>query len=156
MKMRFGNNINGVTLMELLVAIPMFAVVTLSIVYTLFAHSQLSVTQIARFKVQMAANNLLTMVKASAISEETPALKIIAGQTLSDQTEFVSQSGSVVSSLKSDSPLHPDVGGTKINVNARWEVSDSTFDTGPEPVFIIETYAPDFQVGCQIKTYFVH
>ncbi|HOI91528.1 MAG TPA: type II secretion system protein [Candidatus Rifleibacterium sp.] len=131
------NSRKGITLMELLVAIPMLAIIALSISYTLGSSSRLTATQIARVKCQIAASNLLTLIKAASgtASLDTFAVHVDGGE------------------LKKTSVAHPD-GSIRLTADAAiLPNTDSAHGTMPN-VFRIRVYAPAFDMRSEIKTYF--
>ncbi|NCB39045.1 MAG: hypothetical protein EOM80_09765 [Erysipelotrichia bacterium] len=133
-----GHN-RGITLMELLVAIPMLAIVAMSVTYALASSSRLTATQIARVKCQVAAGNLLTLIKAKTASK-IPAL-----------TTFAEHVNSGI--LKTSSVAHPD-GGLLLRATAEsLDNTDGAHGT-ISPVFRIRVEAPAFDVRAEIKTYF--
>ncbi len=123
--------------MELLVAIPMLAIVGLAISYSLGSSSRLTATQIARVKCQVAAGNILTLIKAasSTASLTTFAANVTGGE------------------LNKTSAAHPD-GNLKLNAVA--EVLENTDGTHGSiaPLLRIRVTAPAFDVRSEIKTYF--
>lgn len=128
---------SGVTLMELLVAVPMFALVALALTYSLGSSSRLTGTQIARVKCQVAATNLLTLIKAasSTASLDTFAVHVAGGE------------------LKKTSVAHPD---GSLGLTAQAEILDNTDGAHGTiaPVFRIIVACPAFDVRSEIKTYF--
>lgn len=128
----------GVTLFELIVALPMLALVGLAISFALASSSRATGTQIARVKCQVAASNLLTLIKAAS---DTPSLDTVAAHLQAGQ-------------LSKTSVAHPD-GGIRLNVQADiLPNGDGTHGT-IEDMFRIRVTAPDFfDIGSEIKTYF--
>ncbi|MDD3376313.1 MAG: prepilin-type N-terminal cleavage/methylation domain-containing protein [Candidatus Riflebacteria bacterium] len=61
---------SGVTLMELLVAIPIFAFVALGVAYLLSSASMGSVVNRDLLKCQIAVNNLITYIEAMGVAKE--------------------------------------------------------------------------------------
>ncbi len=61
---------SGVTLMELLVAIPMFAFVALGAAYMLSSSSVASVVNRDLLKCQIAVNNLITYIEAKGVAKD--------------------------------------------------------------------------------------
>lgn len=133
------NKRNGVTLMELLVAIPMLALVAVSVAYSLGSSSRLTATQIARVKCQVAATNLLTLIKSASAtaSLDTFAVHVESGE------------------LKKTSVAHPD-GSIKLTADAeKLPNGDAAHGTIPN-ILRLRVYAPDFDVRSEIKTYFAN
>lgn len=134
--MKTGLN-SGITLMELLVAIPMLAVIGLAIAYSLGSTSRLTETQIARVKCEVAAGNLLTLIKAAS---ETAALTTLADHVSGGE-------------LNKTSVAHPD-GSLKLNAAGEFlPNTDSVYGT-IKPVFRLRVSAPAFDVRSEIMTYF--
>jgi len=130
---------NGITLMELLVAIPMLALVAVAVAYSLGSSSRLTATQIARVKCQVAASNLLTLIKAANSPE------------VSWQTTFAQHVEN--DELKKTSVAHPD-GSLRLTAFAeKLENDDLAHGTMPN-VFRLRVYAPAFDMRSEIKTYF--
>lgn len=61
---------SGVTLMELLVAIPIFAFVALGVAYLLSSASMGSVVNRDLLKCQIAVNNLITYIEAKGVAKD--------------------------------------------------------------------------------------
>ncbi len=127
----------GVTLIELVVAIPMLAIIGLSIAYSLGSSSRLTDTQIARMKCQVAAVNLMTLIKAAS---ETAALDTFAVHVADGV-------------LGKASVAHPD-GSLNLNAAAEFLANDDFAHGTIKPVFRLRVLAPDFGVRSEIKTYF--
>lgn len=131
------NKRNGVTLMELLVAIPMLALVAVSVAYTLGSSSRFTATQIARVKCQVAATNLLTLIKAasSTASLDTFAAHVEGGE------------------LKKTSIAHPD-GNIRITADAEILPNTDLVHGTIDNIFRLRVYAPAFDMRSEVKTYF--
>lgn len=115
---------SGLTLMELLVAIPMLAVVGVAIAYSLGSSSRLTATQIARVKCQVAASNLMTLMRAAGGSS------IFAAHVTGGN-------------LDKNSIAHPD---NSINLRVTEEAipnSDNAFGT-IQDLYRLKVEAPDF------------
>lgn len=123
--------------MELLVAIPMLALVAVAVAYSLGSSSRLTATQIARVKCQVAASNLLTLIKAasSTASLDTFAAHVEGGE------------------LKKTSVAHPD-GSLRLTADAAVLPNDDLAHGTMPNVFRIEVKAPAFDMRSEIKTYF--
>lgn len=73
--MKTNKKTKGFTLMELMVAIPMLAFVFLSMAYILASTGNFTSVEIAKFKTQTAANNILMLIKAKGFSNLDATLK---------------------------------------------------------------------------------
>ncbi len=131
------NKRNGITLMELLVAIPMLALVAVSVAYSLGSSSRLTATQIARVKCQVAATNLLTLIKAASgtASLDTFAAHVEGGE------------------LKKTSVAHPD-GSIKLTADAEILPNTDHEHGTIIDVLRLRVYAPAFDMRSEVKTYF--
>lgn len=143
-----NNKRNGITLMELLVAIPMLALVAVSVTYSLGSSSRFTGTQIARVKCQVAATNLLTLIKAAS---GTASL-----DTFEEYLSGVSSVNGVVSGeLKKNTIAHPD-GGINLEAEAEILANDDLAHGTIDNILRLRVYAPDFDMRSEIKTYFAH
>ena len=123
----------GFTLMELLVAIPMLSFVFLGMAYLLGTTGNFTSVEIAKAKTQMAANNLLMLIKAKGYSKLNEVLPDFNTATTITKQE-----------LSTTSPAHPD-GVTKLLVSMEQKdanASDTVNVTGK--ICVITVTAPDF------------
>ena len=78
------NNKSGLSLMELLVALPMLAFVFLGMGYMIATTGSLTAVDIAKVKTQIATNNVLMIIKAENYSK----IGNILGCNISDPSSF--------------------------------------------------------------------
>lgn len=141
---------SGITLMELLLAAPLLAIVSVAAAYALASSSQLTNTQIARTKCQIAASNVLTYIKAQKPSPENHSIAILADilRVNKPSGEFDTVSGT----LQKDHPAHPD-GAINLHVEGS-HLPNSSEHGNLEKVFILKVTSEDFDVSSELKTYF--
>lgn len=121
---------SGVTLMELLVAIPIFAFVALGAAYMLSSSSVASVVNRDLLKCQIAVNNLITYIEATGVAKDAG---VISG---------CDPSGVLGSDVRPDDS--PDFKATI--------VSDEEVDSDEE-VHVVTVTKGDVSVS--VKTYFM-
>ncbi|MFZ2960086.1 MAG: hypothetical protein WA705_24660 [Candidatus Ozemobacteraceae bacterium] len=127
----------GVTLMELLIAIPMFAFVGVGIGYHLGVAARLTQTQIAWIKCNVAATNLLSLIQADSPAHVSETLSVHVGAS---------------GFLKTTSPAHPDgLLGLKVTTQS---LANPDTQSGVTPIFWIKVECPAFEVAAKIQTYF--
>ena len=139
---------SGVSLIELVVALPMLAFVFLSMAYMLATTGNFTAVEIAKVKTQTAANNVLMLMKAKGYKD--------LGEALDIGVETVSSSGVLkdvdMVEIPKNSLIHPD-GTTKINLSLKREdpSTDSNITSGK--ICVITVTAPDFDnISTIIKT----
>ena len=140
---------SGVSLIELVVALPMLAFVFLSMAYMLATTGNFTTVEIAKVKTQTAANNVLMLMKAKGYKKLGEALAISGVDT-------VNNSGTPIDvdlvEIPKNSLIHPD-GTTKINLSLKREdpSTDSNITSGK--ICVITVTAPDFDnISTIIKT----
>ncbi len=148
MNMKTTKKKSGVSLIELVVALPMLAFVFLSMAYMLATTGNFTAVEIAKVKTQTAANNVLMLMKAKGYKD--------LGEALDFGVETVSSSGVLkdvdMVEISKNSLIHPD-GTTKLNLSLKREdpSSDSNITSGK--ICVITVTAPDFDnISTIIKT----
>lgn len=86
----------GFSLAEMLVAIPLLAVITVGLAYFSTAYSLSNAQTIGRFRCQIAVHNLMTLVQAAST---TPVLDVMRRHI---------QNNGIAGMLLASSPAHPD------------------------------------------------
>lgn len=123
----------GFTLMELLVAIPMLSFVFLGMAYLLGTTGNFTSVEIAKAKTQMAANNLLMLIKAKGYSKLNEVLPDFNTATTITKQE-----------LSTTSPAHPD-GVTKLLVSMEQKDANASDTVNvTSKICVITVTAPDF------------
>ena len=141
MKKHYKNR--GLSLIELIVALPMLAFVFLGMAYMMAVTGNFTAVEIAKIKTQTAANNVLMLIKAQGYSDLGDILGFI------DTKDHKKVDGE---EIRKDSIIHPD-GLT--NLKLYLEEKDSTSDTQniSGKICIIRVIAPDFDnIETEIKT----
>jgi len=95
----------GFSLAEILVAIPLVAVISMSLAYFGSIYSFSNSQTIGRFRCQIAVHNLLTLVQAAS---DTAALTVVSRHI---------QGGGTAGPLLTSSPAHPD-GSSALTVSS--------------------------------------
>ena len=138
----------GISLIELVVALPMLAFVFLSMAYMLASTGNFTALGIAKVKTQTAANNVLMLMKAKGYEKLGEALAISGVVTVSSG---VLKDVDLVE-IPKNSLIHPD-GTTKLNLSLKREdpSADSNITSGK--ICVITVTAPDFDnISTIIKT----
>ena len=139
----------GVSLIELVVALPMLAFVFLSMAYMLATTGNFTTVEIAKVKTQTAANNVLMLMKAKGYIKLGEALAISGVDT-------VNNSGTPIDvdlvEIPKNSLIHPD-GTTKINLSLKREDPSADTNITSGKICVITVTAPDFDnISTIIKT----
>ena len=146
--MKKKTNKFGLSLIELVVALPMLAFVFLGIAYMIAITGNFTSTEIAKAKTQTAANNILMIMKAEKYSKLGEVLGFI--ETVDNNGNNKAVNGVVI---PTDSMVHPD--GT---TNLKLYLEETTPDTGSNissgnKICVIKVTAPDFNdIQTEIKT----
>ena len=146
--MKKKTNKFGLSLIELVVALPMLAFVFLGIAYMIAITGNFTSTEIAKAKTQTAANNILMIMKAEKYSKLGEVLGFI--ETVDNNGNNKAVNGVVI---PTDSMVHPD--GT---TNLKLYLEETTPDTGSNissgnKICVIRVTAPDFNdIQTEIKT----
>lgn len=154
--MKKHKNNKGFTLMELLVAIPMLAFVFLSMAYMLASSGDFTGVEIAKFKTQTAANNILMLVKSRGFSKLDETLTSL-GDSLTLTTTGTEETGLITKTsalIPTNSVIHPD-GITKLSVNIVEKTADATETNldNTNKICVITVTAPDFyDISTVVKT----
>jgi hypothetical protein len=120
--------------MELLVALPMLAFVFLGMGYMIATTGSLTAVDIAKVKTQIAANNVLMIIKAESYSNIGNILEC----NISDPSSFTVD-------ISKASIVHPD-GLTNLKLSVRKEEVDSNLNLVNEnKVYVVTVTAPDFE-----------
>lgn len=131
--MKNHKHTKGFTLMELLVAIPMLSFVFLGMAYLLGTTGNFTSVEIAKAKTQMAANNLLMLIKAKGYSKLNEVLPDFNTATTITKQE-----------LSTTSPAHPD-GVTKLLVSMEQKDANASDTVNvTSKICVITVTAPDF------------
>ncbi|MBF0546418.1 MAG: type II secretion system protein [Candidatus Riflebacteria bacterium] len=120
--------ITGATLIELIVSLPIFAILTISIGYHLSVATKTTEAQIAQMKCSLAAHNLLSLLQAAS---STPPLTAI--------NSYLSGA-----EIKKSCPAHPD-GFLSLTVDTTG--SNST-------AFNLKVSSSAFGVSAEVHTFF--
>lgn len=137
----------GFSLIELVVALPMLAFVFLGIAYMLATTGNFTAVQIAKAKTQVAANNVLMLMKAKGYEKLG---EVLAFSGLDD----VTSSGNDIESVEIpiDSLVHPD-GVTKLQLSLKLEDPPSSSNITSGKICVITVTAPDFyDISTIVKT----
>ena len=149
-------NTKGLTLMELLVAIPMLAFVFLSMAYMLASSGNFTSVEIAKFKTQTAANNVLMLIKSKGFARLDDTLTSL-GDSLILTTTGSEATGTITKTadkIPTDSVIHPD-GVTQLSVNIVEKNADAaeTNLSATNKICVITVTAPDFyDISTVVKT----
>ena len=138
---------SGLSLIELIVALPMLAFVFLGMAYMLAITGNSTAIEIAKVKTQTAANNVLMLMKAEGYSKLGNILGFINTVDSSGNNKKVDGEN-----INKDSIIHPD-GIT--NLKLYLEEKDTADDTNNinGKICIIKVTAPDFEnIETEIKT----
>ena len=137
----------GLSLIELIVALPMLAFVFLGMAYLMATTGNFTAVEIAKIKTQTAANNVLMLMKAEGYSKLGDILGFV--NTVDSSLNHIKVDGAEISK---DSIIHPD-GQTALKLYL--EEKDPTGDTQNinGKICIIRVTAPDFDnIETEIKT----
>ena len=144
--MKLQHKKQGLSLIELIVALPMLAFVFLGMAYMLAVTGNFTAVDIAKVKTQTAANNVLMLLKAEGYSKLGDILGF---------ANTVDSSGNNIkvdwAEISKESIIHPD-GLT--NLKLYLEEKESTSDTQNinGKICIIRVVAPDFDnIETEIK-----
>ena len=144
--MKLQHKKQGLSLIELIVALPMLAFVFLGMAYMLAVTGNFTAVDIAKVKTQTAANNVLMLLKAEGYSKLGDILGF---------ANTVDSSGKNIkvdwAEISKESIIHPD-GLT--NLKLYLEEKDSTSDTQNinGKICVIRVVAPDFDnIETEIK-----
>ena len=138
----------GLSLIELVVALPMLAFVFLGIAYMIAVTGNFTSTEIAKAKTQTAANNILMIMKAEKYSKLGEILGFI--ETVDNNGNNKAVNGV---EIPTTSMVHPD-GTTKLMLFLEETVPDtgSNISSGNK-ICVIKVTAPDFNdIQTEIKT----
>lgn len=142
--------------MELLVAIPMLSFVFLSMAYMLASSGDFTGVEIAKFKTQAAANNILMLVKSKGFSKLDETLTSL-GDSLTLTTTGTEETGLITKTstlIPTNSVIHPD-GITRLSVNIVEKNADATETNldNTNKICVITVTAPDFyDISTVVKT----
>ncbi len=138
----------GLTLIELVVALPMLAFIFLGIAYMIAVTGDFTSTEIAKAKTQTAANNVLMIMKAEKYSKLGEILGFIV--TVDNYGNNKAVNGVVI---PTDSIVHPDgVTNLKLFLEEQNPDAGSNISSGNK-VCVIKVTAPDFNdIQTEIKT----
>ncbi len=150
------HNTKGFTLMELLVAIPMLGFVFLSMAYMLASTSDFTSVEIAKFKTQTAANNVLMLIKSKGFSKLDATLTsikdpLVLTTTGSGENATITKTSD---KIPTNSVIHPD-GTTNLTLTVVEKQADATETnlTGTNRICVITVTAPDFyDISTVVKT----
>ena len=137
----------GLSLIELVVALPMLAFVFLGIAYMIAITGNFTSTGIAKAKTQVAANNILMLIKAERYSK----LGDILGFVETSDTNGNKKVDGV--EIPTNSFVHPDeITKLKLYLEEKDPGSDSNISSGNK-ICVIRVTAPDFNdIQTEIKT----
>ena len=138
----------GLTLIELVVALPMLAFIFLGIAYMIAVTGDFTSTEIAKAKTQTAANNILMIMKAEKYSKLGDILGFI--ETVDNNGNHKVVNGVVI---PKNSMVHPD-GTTNLKLFLEEQTPDagSNISSGNK-ICVIKVTAPDFNdIQTEIKT----
>lgn len=138
----------GLTLIELVVALPMLAFVFLGLAYMIAITGDFTATEIAKAKTQTAANNVLMIMKAEKYSKLGTILGFI--ETVDKNGNHKAVNGVVI---PTDSMVHPD-GTTNLKLFLEEQTPDASSNiSSGNKVCVIKVTAPDFNdIQTEIKT----
>lgn len=140
---------SGISLIELVVALPMLAFVFLSIAYMLATTGNVTVFGIAKIKTQTAANNVLMLMKAKGYSKLGEVMAISGIDTVTS-TGTLKDIDSV--EIPKTSMFHPD-GTTKLQLSLKREDPPANSNITSGKICVITVTAPDFDnISTIIKT----
>ncbi len=145
--MKIKRRKTGLSLIEMLIALPMLALVFMSIAYMVAVIGESTSFGIAQTKTQTAANNVLMLMKAEGYSKLGDILGFIT--TVDAEGKNIKVEGK---EIPKDSIIHPD-GITKLILSL--EEKDSGADTQNinNKICIIKVKAPDFyDIQTEVKT----
>ena len=136
----------GLSLIELVVALPMLAFVFLWIAYMIAITGNFTTTEIAKAKTQTAANNILMLIKAERFS-----ILNNLGFTVTSDSNGNKKVDNVV--IPTDSIVHPDgVTNLKLFLEEQNPDAGSNISSGNK-ICVIKVIAPDFNdIQTEIKT----
>ncbi|MBQ3643649.1 MAG: hypothetical protein II961_03540 [Candidatus Riflebacteria bacterium] len=136
----------GLSLIELVVALPMLAFVFLGIAYMIAITGNFTTTEIAKAKTQTAANNILMLIKAERFS-----ILNNLGFTVTSDSNGNKKVDTVV--IPTDSIVHPDgVTNLKLFLEEQNPDAGSNISSGNK-ICVIKVIAPDFNdIQTEIKT----
>ncbi len=159
--MKMKNKKIGLSLMELLVAIPMIALVFMGIAYMLGITGRYNGVEIAKIKTLTAANNVLMLVKAKGFSELPNVLdfddeiEITTSTTPSVTIDYLIKSGEDYSTpltIPLNSKIHPD-GVTNLNMVVIRKDAGADAENLDSKIIIVTVIAPDFEdIQTTLKT----
>lgn len=138
----------GLSLIELVVALPMLAFVFLGIAYMIAVTGNFTSTETAKAKTQTAANNILMIMKAEKYSKLGEILGFI--ETVDNNGNNKAVNGV---EIPTTSMVHPD-GTTKLMLflEEKAPESGSNISSGNK-ICVIKVTAPDFNdIQTEIKT----
>ena len=139
----------GFSLIELVVALPMLAVVFLGMAYMLATTGNFTAVQIAKAKTQVATNNVLMLLKASGYSKLGEVLAISGADTVTN-TGTLKDIDLV--EIPKTSMVHPD-GTTKLQFSLKLEDPPSNSNITSGKICVITVTAPDFyDISTIVKT----
>ncbi len=149
MNMKTTKKKSGISLIELVVALPMLAFVFLSMAYMLATTGNFTALGIAKIKTQTAANNVLMLMKAKGYEKLGEALAISGVDTV---TNTGSLKDIELVEIPIASMVHPD-GATKLQLSLKREDPPTNSNITSGKVCVITVTAPDFDnISTIIKT----
>lgn len=142
----------GLTLIEILVTLPMVAFVFIGMAYMIASSGDSAATEIAKVKTQVAANNILMLIKYEGFDKLADSLKSnvgISNKDLDTGTKDIIK----INPITPTSPIHPD-SSTSLRATIEKKTADKNTDgfNGGE-ICVVTVTAPDFHsISTVIKT----